>query len=283
MKYKVDIPLERDGLWLDSNLTYTQVPGWLGKTTRDLKLSVIRHFAKAGSKRFPVIFWFAGGGWMDTDHNIYLPNLVDFARRGFIVVGVEYRDSNKVSFPGQLEDAKAAIRYVRANADKFQANPKKFIAMGESAGGHLASMLGVTNGQKKFDVGNNLNVSSDIQAAIPWYGVVDPLTAKQGSTSNDFDFVYRNLLGAEPESAPQLDQQANPLTYINQQTVPFLILHGDQDVVVPFKDSERLYQKLIDNQIPADLYQIKNAGHMDLKFLQPAVFKIIEKFLVRVL
>ena len=70
IKYTVDIPLERDGLWLDSNLTYTQVPGWLGKTTRDLKLSIIRHFAKAGSKRFPVILWFAGGGWMDTDHNM---------------------------------------------------------------------------------------------------------------------------------------------------------------------------------------------------------------------
>lgn len=137
--------------------------------------------------------------------------------------------------------------------------------------------------KKRFDIGNNLNVSSDIQAAIPWYGVVDPLTAKQGSSSDDFDFVYRNLLGAEPESAPQLDQQANPLTYINQRTVPFLILHGDQDVVVPVQDSQRLYQKLIDNKVLADLYQIKNAGHMDLKFLQPTVFKIIAEFLAKVL
>lgn len=283
MKYTINVPLERDGLWLDSDLTYTQVPGWLGKATRDLKLSVIRHFAAPTPKKFPVIFWFAGGGWMDTDHNIYLPNLVDFARKGFIVVGVEYRDSNKVHFPGQLEDAKAAIRYLRAHAEKFQADPEKFVAMGESAGGHLASMLGVTNGLKKFDVGNHLDVSSDVQAAIPWYGVVDPLTAKQGSASNDFDFVYRNLLGAEPEKAPRLDQRANPLTYINQQTVPFLILHGDQDAVVPFKDSLQLYQKLIANNVTADLYQINGAGHMDLRFLQPTVFEIIEKFLKKVL
>lgn len=279
MKKTIDVEQVRDGLWLDSDITYTQVPGWLGNTTRDLKLSVIRHFQTNDDKRYPVIFWFAGGGWMDTDHNVHLPNLVDFARQGYIVVGVEYRDSNKIQFPGQLEDAKAAIRYIRANADRFQADPDRFVAMGESAGGHMASMLGVTNGMKKFDKGNNLDFSSDVQVAVPFYGVVDPLSAKQGSASNDFDFVYRNLLGAEPEVAPDLDAAANPLTYINDKTVPFLILHGTEDVVVPIKDSEKLYDTLLANNVDADLYELNGASHMDAKFLQPQVFEIITKFL----
>lgn len=281
MKKSIDVQTVRDGLWMDTNITYAQVPGWLGNTTRDLKLTVIRHFQTDDDRRYPVIFWFAGGGWMDTDHNVHLPDLVDLAHAGYIVVGVEYRDSNKVQFPGQLEDAKAAVRYLRANADRFQADPNRFVAMGESAGGHLASMLGVTNGRQEFDQGDHLDVSSDVQAAVPFYGVVDPLSAKQGSATNDFDFVYRNLLGAEPEAAPDLDQAANPLTYIDQQTVPFLIFHGTDDKVVPVQDSERLYEQLIANQVPADLYILKGAEHMDVKFLQPQVLKIIEDFLTQ--
>lgn len=281
MKKTLDVQTVRDGLWMDTNITYAQVPGWLGNTTRDLKLTVIRHFQTDDDRRYPVIFWFAGGGWMDTDHNVHLPDLVDLAHAGYIVVGVEYRDSNKVQFPGQLEDAKAAVRYLRANADRFQADPNRFVAMGESAGGHLASMLGVTNGRQEFDQGDHLDVSSDIQAAVPFYGVVDPLSAKQGSATNDFDFVYRNLLGAEPEAAPDLDQAANPLTYIDRRTVPFLIFHGTDDKVVPVQDSERLYEQLIASQVPADLYILKGAEHMDVKFLQPQVLKIIEDFLTQ--
>ncbi|MGY0337332.1 hypothetical protein ACW185_07280 [Limosilactobacillus fermentum] len=101
-----------------------------------------------------------------------------------------------------------------------------------AAGGHLASMLGSTNGGQ-FDVGDHLDVSSDVQVAVPWYGVVDPLTAKQGSTTDAFDFVYRNLR-AEPQACPELDAKANPLTYVSK-SVPFLILHGQQDQVVPVK------------------------------------------------
>ena len=281
MKKTLDVQTVRDGLWMDTNITYAQVPGWLGNTTRDLKLTVIRHFQTDDDRRYPVIFWFAGGGWMDTDHNVHLPELVDLAHAGYIVIGVEYRDSNKVQFPGQLEDAKAAVRYLRANADRFQADPNRFVAMGESAGGHLASMLGVTNGRQEFDQGDHLDVSSDVQAAVPFYGVVDPLSAKQGSATNDFDFVYRNLLGAEPEAAPDLDQAANPLTYIDRRTVPFLIFHGTDDKVVPVQDSERLYEQLIASQVPADLYILKGAEHMDVKFLQPQVLKIIEDFLTQ--
>ena len=247
MKKVINVAVERDGLWLDSDIVYAQVPGWLGNATRNLRLSVIRHFATGDDTKFPVIFWFAGGGWMDTDHNIHLPNLVDFARAGYLVVGVEYRDSNKVNFPGQLEDAKAAIRYMRANAAKFQADPDRFVVMGESAGGHLASMLGLTNGMTEFDFGDHLDVSSDVQVAVPWYGVVDPLTAKQGSAS--------------------------------KKSVPFLILHGQQDQVVPVKDSEVLYEALNQAGVDADLYELETAGHMDVQFMQPAVFKLILEFL----
>lgn len=277
MKHELKINPSQPGLWLDSNITYTQVPGWLGQATRDLKLSVIR--PQDLNQKLPVIFWFAGGGWMDTDHNIHLPNLVALAQKGYVIVGVEYRDSNKINFPGQLEDAKAAIRYIKANAAKFAVDPNKVIVMGESAGGHLASMLGTTNGIKKYEVGNHLNLDSSVQIAIPMYGVVSPLSAKQGSATNDFDFVYRNLLGAEPEAAPDLNEAANPIAFINPQTVPFLIFHGTEDVVVPVKDSESLYEALQNKGIAADLYLLPEVGHMDSRFLQPEIFELIDQFI----
>ncbi|WP_099975062.1 alpha/beta hydrolase [Lactobacillus terrae] len=278
MKKEIDIDVTSNGMWLDADITYAHVPGWLGNSTRDLKLSIIRPFPTE-DKKYPVIVWFAGGGWMDVDYNIHLANLVEFAKKGFIIASVEYRDSNKINFPGQLTDAKAAIRFLRKNAEDFQIDTNKFIAMGESAGGHMASMLGVTNGVEKFDIGDNLEFSSDVQLSIPWYGVVDPLTAKQGSVTDDFDFVYRNLLGKEPEESPTLDDQANPLTYINKNTVPFLILHGEDDVVVPVKDGIALYDKLQSNQIESDLYILKNTGHMDIKFWQEDIRDIVVDFI----
>lgn len=264
-------------LWLDNDITYTQVPGWLGQATRDLKLSVMRHMDV--SKKLPTIFWFSGGGWMDVHHNIHLPNLVYLAQKGYVIVGVEYRDSNKINFPGQLQDAKAAIRYIKEHAEKFGVDKDKVIAMGESAGGHLASMLATTNGVADHDVGNFKNQSSDVQVAVPLYGVVNPLSAKQGSATDDFDFVYRNLLGAEPEVAPELNAAADPITFIDENTVPFVIFHGTTDPIVPFEDSEKLYNALQEKGVESDFYVLPDVGHMDPRFLHPEVLDIIDDFL----
>lgn len=285
MHKKISVTPTVRQLWLDSDITYAQVPGWLGNATRDLKLSVMRPVVNPADPNatYPALVFFTGGGWMDTDHNIYLPNLVDYARAGYVVVGVEYRDSNKVTFPGQLADGKAAIRYLRAHAAHFGIDASKIAVMGESAGGHLASMLAVTNGIAKFDQGQYLDYSSEVQAAIPLYGVVDPLSAKQNSATNDFDFVYRNLLGQEPEAAPDLDAQANPLTYIDRKTTaPFLIFHGTDDQVVPVADSQTLYHALQAAGVSADFYEVTGAQHMDTRFYQPEIYRLVLAFLHKV-
>lgn len=278
MKKVLHVSHERPGLWQDTNVTYAQVPGWLGHSTLDLHLTVLRQF-EGQPKPLPVIFWFGGGGWMTVDHNVHLPNLVDFVRAGFVVVSVEYRNSNQAVWPAQLEDAKAAIRYIKAHADNYQIDPAKVVVMGESAGGHLASMVAVTNGQSQFDVGDHLTQSSQVQIAVPWYGVVNPLSAKQNSSTSDFDFVYRNLLGGEPETHPDLVAQADPHTFISDQTVPFLILHGTDDEVVPVDDSRSLYDDLVRHGVDADLYELQGAHHMDEAFMQPDIARLIVQFL----
>lgn len=281
MKKIIEVPITSDFLIIDSDITYTQVPGWLNKTTRDLHLSIIRHAKTFDDQKFPVIFWFGGGSWMDVDYNVYLANLVDYAKAGFVIVSVEYRDSNKVKFPGQLEDAKAAIRYIKKHAANFQIDPNKIIAMGESAGGHLTSMLGVTNDQPRFDTDDNKEFNSQINLAIPWYGVVDPLAAMQHNPTEGRKLVYQNLLGKRPDLSPTLDDRANPLKYIDDNTVPFLILHGTDDTIVPVSTSEELYQSLLDCHIKAELLEIKHAKHMDQRFWQPEVTQMVVNFIQR--
>ena len=192
---KIAVPIERYPVDLDADVTYAQVPGWLGRTTRDLKLSVMRPLGVEGP--LPCLVWFCGGGWMDCDRNVHLPNLVDIVRAGYVVASAEYRDSNKGDFPMPLEDAKAAVRYLRANAGRWDIDASKIGVAGESAGGHQACLLGVTGDVERFDVGAHLDQTSRVQAVVDYYGVVSPLTAKRDNASHAFDFVYRNLLGAE--------------------------------------------------------------------------------------
>lgn len=287
MRETLTVPIERLPIDLDANVTFAQVPGWLGRTTRDLKLSVMRPLGAAGP--LPCLLWLCGGGWMDCDCNVHLPNLVDVVRAGYVVASAEYRDSNKAPFPAPLEDAKAAVRYLRANADRWGIDPARIAAAGESAGGHQASLLGLTGDVASFDVGANLDQTSRVQAVVDYYGVVSPLTAKRDNASHAFDYVYRNLLGAEPEDAPELVAAANPEEYVAAACTgragcpPFLILQGTADAVVPPADSVRFYEKLAAAGADATLLELAGAEHMDAAFWQPEVVARVVAFLDRVL
>lgn len=287
MRETLTVPIERLPVDLDANVTFAQVPGWLGRTTRDLKLSVMRPLGAAGP--LPCLLWLCGGGWMDCDCNVHLPNLVDVVRAGYVVASAEYRDSNKAPFPAPLEDAKAAVRYLRANADRWGIDPARIAAAGESAGGHQASLLGLTGDVARFDVGAHLDQTSRVQAVVDYYGVVSPLTAKRDNASHAFDHVYRNLLGAEPEDAPELVAAANPEGYVDAACTdgagcpPFLILQGTADAVVPPADSVRLYEALATAGADATLLELAGAEHMDAAFWQPEVVARVVAFLDRAL
>ena len=287
MRETLTVPIERLPIDLDADVTFAQVPGWLGRTTRDLRLSVMRPLGAAGP--LPCLVWLCGGGWMDCDPNVHLPNLVDVVRAGYVVASAEYRDSNKAPFPAPLEDAKAAVRFLRANAGRWGIDPGRIAAAGESAGGHQASMLGLTGDAVRFDVGAHLDQSSAVQAVVDYYGVVSALTAKRDNASHAFDYVYRNLLGAEPEDAPELVAAANPEEYVAGACAgaagcpPFLILQGTGDAVVPPADSVRFYERLEAAGADATLLELEGAGHMDPAFWQPPIVGRVIAFLDRVL
>ncbi|HLV08800.1 MAG TPA: alpha/beta hydrolase [Halanaerobiales bacterium] len=281
MKQKLTVEKREFGVWLDTDITYSQVPGWAGRTTRDLKLSIIRP-SKDLDRLLPVIVWVCGGAWLSMDWNVHLAEFVTLAKQGYVIASVEYRTSNQACFPAQLEDVKAAIRYLRANSQKYQIDPERIGVMGESAGGHLAALIGTTGENREFDRGENLEQSSAVQAVCDWYGVVDlwelTIPGNGGNISNQAATIAYQLLGEGALENREISAKANPLSYISKKTPPFLILHGNQDQVVPLKQSEKLYKALQKQNITTEFYIIEGADHATAEFFQEETKEIIKDF-----
>ncbi len=276
MKKTISVDIQRTGLWLDAEVTFAQVGNWFGHTSRDLKMDVIAPFENQ-DKKWPCIVWICGGAWIQMDYHAHLPNFIELARSGFVIASVEYRDSNAVTFPGQLEDVKAAIRYLRAHADRYNIDPNRIGVMGESAGGHLAAMVGVTGEREEFDKGAYLDYSSSVQAACPWYVPSSFDKMMHGDVDTGL-LPESRLIGKDASKNPDLVRFASPISYISKNTPPFLLLHGTSDQVVPFSQSEYLYDALEKEEVPVDLIAIEGADHADIHFFQPEIIEIIEAF-----
>ena len=246
-----------------ANLVYRQVPGWGQVGSRPLHLTLLR--APDAAQPQPVLVWLCGGAWLDVDHNVWLPELTDFARAGYAVASIQYRLSNVAPFPAPLSDVKAAIRYLRAHAKAWNLDPDRMAIMGESAGGFLAALAGATGETRQFDEGEHLEASSAVQAVVDWYGPTD--------------LVMGVNLACHPEAA----QAANPMAYIGDATPPYLILHGTADPLVPIEQSRMLEAALCAAGRDARLYELEGAGHGTPAFTQPAIKGLILDFLAEVL
>lgn len=279
MRQKITIPIERLQIGLIPNIVYAQKPFWFGHSSRSLKLDLLK---PRSERPLPLIIWVCGGAWVMMEKSYHLPEMLHLAELGFAVASVEYRTSNECPFPGQIEDIKDAIRFLRAHASEYNLDPLHFGIMGESAGGYLSILAGTTGSTRIFDTGEYLEQSSAVQAVCDWYGPSDFL-----------DFAKENdaypaspealLLGAPAPSASEKTAAADPCTYLSPETPPFLILHGNDDHTVPFRQSEILYQRLMEQNIPVDFYEIDGAEHADKQFVQPVTRKLIAEFFTRYL
>ena len=169
-----------------------------------------------------------------------------FVARGFAVAAINYRLSQHAVFPAQIEDCKAAVRWLRANAARYGYDPARVASYGGSAGGHLAAMLGTTGDVKAFDVGANLGVSSRVQAVVDFFGPTDFLQmdahrlSAQAMVHDTPDSPESQLVGGPIRDNPDKVARANPITYVTPDDPPFLIVHGDADLLVPHHQSELL-------------------------------------------
>lgn len=189
----------------------------------------------------PLIVYVHGGAWRaGTKSDVPIHDLLG---QGFAIASVDYRLSTQAQFPAQAHDIKAAIRYLRANAARLYINADKVAIVGSSAGGHLAALVGVTNGQKDLEgkLGDHLDQNSDIACIISLYGASNLQTILGQSTEDGLEVrvpALKLLLGGLPNQQPDLARLASPVTHLDKKDPPLLLIHGDADPQMPPQQSE---------------------------------------------
>ena len=271
----IDVPMERSRLWVDPNVVYAQVPGWCEHVTANLHMTVVYHDDGKFDKKYPLILFVCGGGWKWVNEEAYLANFMPLAERGYVLASAEYQCSNDAQWPAPLIQLKEAVRYLRANAGRYYIDPESIGIMGESSGGHLASLVGTTNGRSEFERGSNLSESSSVQAVCSWY---TPVALDKLAASPDLGDLIIRFLNGDPSKNPELAAAADPRSYITNQCPPFLLLHGTKDTLVPIECSEMFYKALKEKDVDVTYYRINGSDHADYPFFQPTVLNLIGDF-----
>jgi acetyl esterase/lipase len=232
--------------------------------------------------KLPVIIWVHGGAWLAGSKNDFVP--LDYLSDGYAIASINYRLSQHALYPAQIEDCKAAVRWLRANAEKYNLDPDRFAAWGMSAGGHLAALLSTTGDVKDFDIGENLNKSSAVQAVVDYFGPTDFLQMEEhslpgGMPHGTADSPEALLIGGSVYEKKEIAAKANPITYVTPDDAPFLIVHGDSDPLVPHHQSEILESALKKAGVPVIFYTVKGGGHGFLN--DPKVPQMTKEFLAK--
>jgi len=242
-----------------------------GRTSQKLDL-----FIPTTTKPLPLIIWVHGGGWQHPGKSPC--SALQFISRGYVVASINYRLTDEAIWPAQINDCKGAIRYLRAHAQDYHIDPDRVGVWGSSAGGHLVAMLGVSGGVKELegDVGGNLQYSSRVQAVCDWFGPTDlsQFTAPHGPLT----LVVSKLLGGPIEKNEALCRSASPITYVNSEAPPFLIMHGSIDAMVPVGQSESLRDALQKAGVEVSFSLTPNKGHGYGSLASPANFTMVGEF-----
>lgn len=233
----------------------------------------------------PCVVFIPGSAWMKQDVYSRVAVMSEFARLGYVVAIVEYTHSGLASFPAPLKDVKAAIRYMRKNADKYGVDANNIFVWGDSSGGHLSLMSAFTNGMPEFEPDVYSDISDDVNACVAYYGVTD-IRAIHGdpcsTSTGGADSPEGMLMGKrDVESCPEESDAASPLSYVSadRSIPPVLIAVGTCDHIVPFSQSESLARKLEDEGRTYLYYVLKGADHGSWQFWTPQMFQNVDRFM----
>lgn len=213
-----------------------------------------------GDGPFPAILCIHGGGFRAGNRDGYNGLIKKLAQHGYVAATVEYRLAPKYQFPAAIYDCKAAVRFLRANAEKYHINPRAIGVTGGSAGGHLAQFLGVTAGVRRFEGdGGNPRVSSAVQCVVNQYGPSD--FTKSYGHSVDAAEVLPLWLGGNLETERAKHIIASPLYWVTPAAAPTLCIHGTKDNYVAYEQATWIVDKLKASAVEAELLTIEGAGH----------------------
>lgn len=229
---------------VDKDITYSTVDG------TELKLDLAR---PAGDGPFPAIVFIHGGGWTGGNRQVYSEQIKEAARRGYVAITVTYRlmkfDAAKKEtttatpiFPAQIHDCKAAVRWLRANAEKYHVDPQRIGATGASAGGHLSLLVGLTDPASKLEgEGGYPDQSSRVQCVVNVFGPTDMADCFRTSS---VAYLFRLVMGGTPEEVAEQYAAGSPITHVSADDPPVLTLQGDTDALVPVAQATKLDEKM---------------------------------------
>jgi acetyl esterase/lipase len=203
----------------------------------------------------PLVVFIHGGGWAEGNKNF--PLALALVEKGYVVASLNYRLTGEAIFPAQLDDCKAAIRWLRGNAGNYSIDPNRIGVWGLSAGGHLAALLGTTGDRANGAEGAYTPYSSKVQAVCDWYGPSDFSTPRKNLNGYALEIASKFLGG----DFDHLGKEASPVTYVSSQTCPFLIVHGENDHIVPVAQAQELYDKLKAVDVDVSLLIIPGEDH----------------------
>lgn len=261
-------PIRRDdGALQYSGVTYAVAFGY-----RPLQLDLWVPPTEAPA---PLVVWIHGGGFMFGDRRVLpetlRPNQVFDALlgAGLAVATIDYRHALEAPFPAQLHDAKAAVRYLRAHADELGVSTERIGVMGESAGGHLAAMVGLTAHRPDLEGHHGVvGPSSAVDVVVDWYGLADLETMPRHTLPPEIAAKLPPELVSPPEDTLTRGLEgaaladASPITHVTPGAPPFLLVHGTADWLVPYAQSEQLHAALTDAGADCRLVPIENAQHI---------------------
>lgn len=278
MRMEISVERERECYSLIPDIRFATVPAWFGATKRELKMDILAPKFCEGHTRLPAIVWICGGSFYTMDKAVWIPQLVHLAERGYVICSVSYRTSNEAAFPAPLMDIKSAIRYLRAHAADYAIDPDRIAVMGESAGGTLAALAGVTGNCPEYEQGEYLAYSSSVQAIVDFYGITDmpsilgQIRAIAGQM--EVPWLLDAFLGVR--CTEKTMEKASAISYAAPDLPPVLILHGSADRTVPVEQSVLFYEALTKAGATASFYLLEGAVHGDDLFYQDEVLDRID-------
>ena len=222
------------------NVTFATV------NARELTLDLYRPL---NIDRPPLLVWVHGGAWRGGSkewHPLYMVDPKFIVSKGYALASLDFRLSGEAKFPAQIYDIKAGIRFLRQNADLYQYDASRIGILGASSGGHLAALVGVTNGDPRLEgaLGDALDASSNVQAIVSYFGASNLESILQQSTPRGLRVrvpALDQFIGGQPENVPEAAQLASPVSHIDGRDPPLLLIHGDQDPQMPINQSHELF------------------------------------------
>ena len=241
-----------------------------GKVIKDVEFAVVQGqslkldlYLPDKPKGSGLVVWIHGGGWHKGSKEkcfiTWLP------KHGYTVASISYRLSSVAKFPAQLHDCKGAVRWLRANAEKYGYNPKRIFVAGASAGGHLTALMATTSGHKQLEgkVGGNLDRSSSVQGAIDYYGPTDFIlrSETQPSRANEKGSVVYELLGGGAHEKVAAAKLASACYHVSKDDPPLLVFHGTKDRTVLLDQSQAIVTAYKKAGLPIKLHINEGSNH----------------------